>query len=93
MRIDHQMDSQNSKIALNATVRLANVEFVTQMAGYSKGVYSFPGGRILVPKSPDIIEGSKGDWAFIRNYMQQFFETPEQLEHELARSSGEKGLD
>jgi hypothetical protein len=87
MRIDHQMDSQSSKAALNATVRLANVEFVTQMAGYSKGVYSFPGGRILVPKSPEIIEGVKGDWSFIRGYMEQFFETPEQLEHELGSLS------
>jgi hypothetical protein len=81
------MDSQSSKAALNATVRLANVEFVTQMAGYSKGVYSFPGGRILVPKSPEIIEGVKGDWSFIRGYMEQSFETPEQLEHELGSLS------
>ncbi len=43
------------------------------MAGYSKGIYSFDGRRVLVTNSPNIIRPVKGDWSAIKTLLRQMF--------------------
>jgi hypothetical protein len=59
--------------AMDVIVHYANVDQVTALAGYSKGVYAFSDGRILVPKSPNVIEGKEGTWTFIDRFLTEFF--------------------
>lgn len=66
--------------AMNFITRTANVEFATPLAGYSTGIYSFDGKRILVTNSPCIIRPKRGDWSTIKTLLEQMLGA-EQLEY------------
>lgn len=66
--------------AINFVTRYSNVEYATQLAGHSKGVYNFDGARILVNGAPTIIEPVKGKWPTIANLLAGMF-GGEQLEY------------
>jgi hypothetical protein len=69
--------------AMSLIARTSNVELVAQIAGYSKGVYSLAGSRVLVPKSPSVIQGKQGAWDFLKGFIHQFFASEVQTEHVL----------
>jgi hypothetical protein len=79
---DRKGEPSQLDAAMDTIARIASVDQVTQLAGYSKGVYEFQGNRILVPKSPTVIGGREGDWRFIKTLLTQFL-GEEQLEYFL----------
>jgi hypothetical protein len=68
------------KEAMNFITRNSNVEYATPLAGYSKGIYSFEGRRILVINSPSIVQPKNGDWETIKALLSQMLGA-EQLEY------------
>jgi hypothetical protein len=70
---DKGISKDKHKEVMNFITRSANVEFSTPLAGYSKGVYSFDGRRVLVVNSPNIIGPTKGGWSTIRTLLVQMF--------------------
>ena len=68
------------KVAMNQITRQANIEYATQLAGYSKGIYNFDGRRILVTRSPKIISPKEGDWTTIEHLLFGMFGN-EQIEY------------
>lgn len=68
---------ESKPIVVNAITRAAFVEMATPLAGYSKGVYSFDGHRILVTSSPNIIKPQAGSCRTIERLISGMF-GPEQ---------------
>lgn len=60
------------------------VAFAGELAGWKRGVHMNTGLRILVPKSPEMIEPKKGEWPVLSAFFEQLFVGEEDGEKEGA---------